>query len=265
MPGLGAFAPRVARRLRPRPILKAASRTVLRRGVVNRRGRGVVNLIDVGSAGGLPGEWRNHAYRIRNLLNFEPLDSGRTSGSVITVPAALWRASETRDFYVYRGDGSGNSLIRQNVNYVREHFEDLRHRGPRELADTWFDRVEIVRTVQIETTTLDRVLDSLGRGVSYHFLKVDAQGADLAILQGAERFVCEDCIGIQLEALTIPLLKGAPLLEEIDAYLSKRGFDRVRTEPPHGTFNSQHDVVYLRRQAATSPALAAIKKVYDLN
>ena len=264
MSGLRGFARRVARRLRPRPIVKAASRTVLRRGVVNRRGRGVVNLIDVGSAGGLPGEWRHHAYRIRSLLNFEPLASGGTSGSVISVPAALWRASERRDFYVYRGDGSGNSLLRQNVDYVREHFEELRHRGPRELANTWFDRAEIVQTLQIETTTLDEVLDSLGGGVSYHFLKVDAQGADLAILQGAERFIREDCVGIQLEAFTIPLLQKAPLLEEIDVYLSARGLDRVRTEPPHGTFDSQHDVVYLRRGATPSPALDAIKAVYDL-
>lgn len=225
----------------------------------------MVNVIDVGSAGGLPGEWRNHAYRIRRLLNFEPLDRAASNRSVISVSAALWRSSEKRDFYVYRGNGSGNSLLEQDVDYVREHFDELRHRGPPALARTWFDRAEIIRTVKLETTTLDDVLDSLGRGVRYDFLKVDAQGADLAILQGAERFVNEDCIGIQLEALTIPLLKHVPLLDELDQHLADRGFDRVRTEPPHGTFDSQCDAVYLRRAAPPSPALDAIRAVYDLN
>lgn len=54
---LPTLTPRgVARRLRPGALVEAASRTVLRRGVINRGGRGVVNLIDVGSAGGLPPE-----------------------------------------------------------------------------------------------------------------------------------------------------------------------------------------------------------------
>ena len=254
----------VAKRLRPRALVEAASRTVLRRGVINRGGRGVVNLIDVGSAGGLPGEWRNHAYRIRHLLNFEPLDRAGASGTVTSVSAALWRTAETRDFYVYRGEGYGNSLLRQNVAYVRAHFDELRRRGPSNLADTWFDRAEVVETVQVQTTTLDDVLDSLGRKVKYVFLKIDAQGADLAILQGAERFLAEDCIGIQLEAFTIPLLEEVPLLDEIDAYLDRRGFTRVLSQPPQGTFDCAQDVLYLRRDATPSPALGAIKAVYAI-
>lgn len=256
---------RAASLLRPKQVVNAAKRAVLRRGVINRGGRGVVNLIDVGSAGGLPGEWRNHAYQIRHLLNFEPLEGGATSGSVATVSAALWRASEVRNFYIYRGDGTGNSLFRQNIDYVRAHWDELRDRGPGDLAQSWFDRAEIERVEQVETTTLDEVLDSLGNGVTYHFLKVDAQGADLAILQGAERFLREHCIGVQVEASTIPLLQGAPLLPELDEHLQARGFDRVKTEPPHGTFDSQHDVVYLRREVAASPPLRAIEAVYGLD
>jgi FkbM family methyltransferase len=223
-----------------------------------------VNVIDVGSSGAMPLPWREQAHRIKHLLNFEPLEGSSTTGTVTTIGAALWRVAEERPFYVYRGEGSA-SLFRQDEDFVRANYDELRRRGPRYLADTWFDRAQLVGTQLIHTTTLDAVLASFGNGVTYHFLKLDAQGADLAILEGAEGFVGTDCLGIQLEAFTIPLLRGTPLLADIDAHLARRGFDRAWTAPAHGTFDSQHDVLYLRNRASSSPALDAIRAVYGLS
>jgi FkbM family methyltransferase len=233
--------------------------------VINRGGGGVVNLIDVGSAGGLPSPWRDHAALVRYLLNFEPLEAARRKGTVLTVPAALWRADETRPFYIQRGSSQGNSLYPPNLDYVREHFAELSERGPRELARTWFERSAVARVETIETTTLDAVLESLAPEVRYDFLKIDTQGADLDVLRGAERFLAHDCVGIQLEAFVVPLYAGIACLPEIDAYLDERGFERVWTAPPHGTFDSQHDVLYLRRDAAPSAALDAIRTIYRLD
>jgi len=220
-------------------------------------------LIDVGSVGGLPGEWRDNAYLVRHLLNFEPLDKARRRGTVLTIPAALWSTAERRDFYISCSpEGAGNSLLRQDYAYVRTHLDDLQHLGPKHLADTWFERSKIKNTVSVTTETLDDILDRLD--VRYDFLKIDAQGAELPILKGADRFVREHCLGMQLEVFTIPLLEGVALLPELDAYLDSRGFVRVYTAPPHGTFDSQHDAVYLRRDPPPSPALDAIRHVYGL-
>lgn len=240
-----------------------AWRRLRRHDVVNRGGRGVVNVIDVGSVGGLPSEWRDRAYLVKHLLNFEPLDEPRTRGTVLTIPAALWSTSETREFYISRAiNGTGDSLLKQNYAYVRAHFDELRHVGPKHLAETWFERSQLERTISVRTTSLDDVLETLD--IRYDFLKIDAQGADLAILKGGDRFVREDCLGMQLEAFTIPLLEDVPLLPALDEYLGARGFARVYTAPPHGTFDSQHDVVFLRRDACPCPALDAICNVYGL-
>jgi FkbM family methyltransferase len=244
--------------------LSSVYHVALRHRTIDRWRRGVVNLIDVGSSGAMPLPWREQAYRIKHLLNFEPMEGSSTTGTVTTIGAALWRLAEERPLYVYRGKGSA-SLFRQDEDFVRANYDELRRRGPRHLADTWFDRSQLVETRKIHTTTLDAVLASLGNGVTYHFLKLDTQGADLAILEGGEGFVGTDCIGIQLEAFTIPLLRGIPLLADIDAFLARRGFDRAWTAPAHGTFDSQHDVLYLRHRAPSSPALDAIRAVYGLS
>ncbi len=247
-------------------VWRAAQRRVLRRDVINKGGAGVVDMIDVGSVGGLADEWRDSQHLVRRLLNFEPLQAPRRAGSVLTVPAALWSSAERRSFYIAQGgNGTGDSLLAPNTEYVRAHFGELRERGPRQYADSWFDRSATARTITLDTTTLDAVLASLDEPSDYDFLKIDAQGADLEILKGADAFLRSgSCVGIQLEAFTIPLYVGVPLLPDFDEWLGHRGFARVFTAPAHGTFDSQHNVLYLRSGAGATDALRAIRHVYGV-
>lgn len=242
--------------------VRNAALKIARRDIVNRGGRGVVGLIDIGSVGGLPEPWRYKANLVRSLLCFEPLEHAWSNGIVTVVPAALWRCAETRPFYVQVGTSHGDSLYPPGVGHVRAHWDELRQRGPERMAETWFDRSAVARVEQVETTTLDAVLDEVnGR---YDFLKIDAQGADFDIILGAQRFLETDCLGVQVEGFTVPLYEGITLLDGIDAHMNGIGFDRVWTAAAHGTFDSQHDVMYLRREAPASPALAAIKRVYGI-
>ena len=117
---------------------RSARRALLGDGVVNHRGRGIVNLIDVGSSiRKLPSPWFRNAAKISNLLAFEPREHRSKSPSTISIDAALWEVNEDCDSYVYQGKGgSGSSLFEQNVAYVSEHFDELRLRGRRGLADS---------------------------------------------------------------------------------------------------------------------------------
>lgn len=233
--------------------------------MVNLWGTGVVNLIDVGSIGPLPSPWNQKASRIAHLLKFEPRDRSRSSSPRVRVlDTALWDSECERDFFIYRGyRGTGSSLFEQNVDYVRANFEALRQRGPRHLAETWFERSELVRVERIRCRRLDDVLAGLDDPVSYHFLKIDAQGAEYPILRGAESFLRERCLGLHLELFTLPLYQGIRLLPEVVRHLEGLGFERVRQYPAHGSFDSQHDCVFLK-VAARGTVTDAIRETYGV-
>lgn len=234
-------------------------------GSINRGGRGVINLIDIGAVGKLPSPWYEHAPLIHNLLSFEPRENARQRPHVIALDAAVWSHDEAREFFIYAGNqGHRSSLLEQNVEYVRAHYDELKERGPRHLAETWFERSTLVKTVPVECRCLDNILGELSADIRYHFLKVDVQGAEYQVLQGAENYLKTACLGLHMELFTIPLYKDMVLLPDVVAYLKTAGFELVKKMPPHGTFDSQHDCLFLKQNVCPEDAaiIAAIRRVY---
>ena len=78
---------------------------------------------------------------------------------------------------------------------------------------------------QVEATTLDKEIAALGADWprSGFFLKVDVQGAELAVLDGAQK-VLQNCLGVLLETTFFPTFEGGPLFSEVVAYMAERGF-----------------------------------------
>jgi FkbM family methyltransferase len=219
-----------------------------------------VGFIDVGSVGALPDPWDAHAYMIRRLLKFEPLDRSASDPNVTTMDVALWERDEERDFYVNRVP-DGSSLLPQNFEYVRANFETLRTRGPSALADSWFERSELERIERLQCRALDAVLEEVGD--QFDFLKIDAQGAELQILKGGERFLRHQCQGLHLELFTIPLYSGGALMPEVIEWLGEYGFSLLYQAPAHGTFVSQHDCLFLK--PGDSAVHHAVRRAYGLD
>ena len=216
---------------------------------INYRNSGTINFIDVGSLGNLPEPWLSNAKHIRTLLSFEPLEEARKRKNVIISSNALWHENCKRPFYIYKGlKSTGSSLFEQNFDYVSRNFDTLKGRGPRHLAETWHERSELLRVTECDCRTLDYTIEELGLPFSFDFLKIDAQGAEYEILQGAENFLTHSCIGLHLELFNIPLYKGIKLLPEVEEYLSGFGFSLVRKMPFHGTFNSQNDCIFIKEK-----------------
>ncbi len=232
---------------------------------INRHGVGSVGFIDIGSAGLLPKPWIYHPSSIRRLLKFDPRARQGSNSSVDTVDVAVWSENTRRLFYIYSGSGgAGSSLFRQNIEYVDGNFEMLRQRGPRRLAETWHERSRLVETIEIDCKRLDDLLDERGDHAEYNFIKIDAQGAELAILHGATRLLEGTCVGLQLELFSLPLYEGAPLIDEVITFLADYGFRVAKKFPPHGSFDSQQDCLFLRDAVAGDP-LATVKTVYGVD
>jgi FkbM family methyltransferase len=253
-----------------RPVRKLAKKIrnrVSGKGIINFRNRGIINLIDVGSLGNLPEPWLSNAWHIKNLLSFEPLENASRRKNVIISSRALWSEKCIKHFYIYKGfRSSGSSLFEQNFEFVDQNFEELKKRGPEHLAETWRERSQLIRRTEIECVTLDSVIENLKVPYSFDFLKIDAQGAEYEILLGAQDFLRNSCIGLHLELFNMPLYKGIKLLPEVSEFLSRQGFELVKKMEFHGSFNSQNDCVFLRKDVRNEKKETTdlIRSIYGL-
>jgi len=93
----------------------------------------------------------------------------------------------------------------------------------------WPD-VDFVKKIYLPQVTLPQLLDEAGISFkSYDTLVMDVQGAELQILKGIPD-LSEKFEKVQLEACNFPAYRGAPMKEELDAYLQEKGFKLVSAQ-----------------------------------
>ena len=75
-----------------------------------------------------------------------------------------------------------------------------------------------------QTCAMWRIDSLIDQGLGpFDFVKLDVQGYELQVLLGFEQYL-KRCAVLQLELSLLPLVKGAPLIAEVIAYLNQRGF-----------------------------------------
>lgn len=84
----------------------------------------------------------------------------------------------------------------------------------------------IVRSVTLQTRSLDGVLFELRSTQDYQgeLLKLDAQGAELDILNGATRTLKERTVAALVEVEFCQLYENQPLFSEVELFMRERGF-----------------------------------------
>jgi len=83
-----------------------------------------------------------------------------------------------------------------------------------------FDKKEIV-----EISTLDIEVNNID---NYNFLNIDVQGYELEVLKGSQKTL--DCIDyIMTEVNSEEIYKDCAIIEELDTFLTRFGFERVET------------------------------------
>jgi len=63
---------------------------------------------------------------------------------------------------------------------------------------------------------------------------------------------------------TIPLYEDIYLLPAVEKYLLKLGFMLAKKFPAHGSFDSQHNCLFLKKKTSDHDAMRIIKKIYGL-
>jgi FkbM family methyltransferase len=86
-----------------------------------------------------------------------------------------------------------------------------------------FNQLEELTTPVKRWKVQTRRLDDIPEITAIDYLKIDVQGAELAVLQGGERLL-KDAVVVQTEVEFHPMYVGQPLFAEIDIELRRQGF-----------------------------------------
>lgn len=172
-------------------------------------------LVDVGARGGLKADWKPLRPYLR-VVSFEPdpqefaalaADSSGTRGDVV-LPYALGERAGRLSLHLTKDRGL-SSIYLPNRAFL-DSFPD---------AERW----DVDGKVDVDASTLDEVLAAHSLS-DLDFLKVDAQGSELAILRGGSEVLREHAIGIEVEVEFASLYEGQPLFAEVDAFARSLGF-----------------------------------------
>jgi protein O-GlcNAc transferase len=130
--------------------------------------------------------------------------------------AELKASAKPRHHYLpyFIGDGSPRTFYECNFNMTSSLFEPNM-----DLLAKFQHLVQVQKTHAVETKRLDDIPELDGTD----FLKVDVQGAELMVFEGAGR-ILDNALVVHTEVQFVPLYKGASLFGEIDTYLRSKGF-----------------------------------------
>lgn len=126
------------------------------------------------------------------------------------IGCALWHTNEQLKFNITNNMQSSSVF---ELGSHKDHYPQILVQESREIQAFRFDSV---------------AASGLVKNNQFHFINIDTQGAELAILKGFGDLLHGDSLkGIYLEVNKELLYTGIPLVDEIDIYLNNFGFHRI--------------------------------------
>lgn len=175
-----------------------------------------ISLVDIGAAGGLQDRWKPFS-RFVDLVAVEPDPRAKESierlensslRSLHRVNSPLASTFREIDFYLCKHPRQ-SSVLKPNL----EHFAKYND------GHKW----NVERVEQMSAITLDSALASK---IQPDFLKLDTQGSELDILQGAKTTL-HSCLGIEVEVEFREMYQSQPLFGDLSKFLLDNEFDFV--------------------------------------
>jgi FkbM family methyltransferase len=206
------------------------------------RHHGIDLVFDVGAnEGQFASELRDYGYRGR-IVSFEPLaevyatlsDRAHADPNWETVHEALGREPAEASMHVARNSQCSSILdIRPDQTERAPNFAQI-------------------GTETITVSTLDAVFDTYYRTGETAYLKLDVQGYEKHVIDGAAATL-NRLQGVQMELSLLPVYEGETLFEDMLAFMIDRGFTLQSIEPTNSEARSgrliQVDALFFRERA----------------
>lgn len=176
-------------------------------------------IIDIGANIGQYGsEMRNIGYKGR-IISFEPTSEAFEKLSKTSTNDPNWEIHHSS-----LGERDGKTSINISKNSVSssllESLPELTESAP---------NASFIKKEEIDIKKLDTIFDSLNIHNKNIYLKIDTQGYESLVLDGAKDSL-KKISGIQLEMALIPSYEGAMTFQEMTAKLNGFGFNLVTVE-----------------------------------
>jgi len=170
-------------------------------------------LADIGASGGIVPHWKS-AEKYLQLIGFEPDQAEymnlkrKESSRLKYLNTGLHKEKMSVDYYLTK---------KQETSSIFKPNRKLLDRFPEA------ERFDITESIQIEADTLDNQI-KIHEFADVDFIKVDTQGSELYILEGAADTINNHVFGIEVEVEFLEMYQNQPLFSDVDNFLRKKGF-----------------------------------------
>ncbi|MDR3416683.1 MAG: FkbM family methyltransferase [Nevskia sp.] len=212
------------------------------------RNHGINLVLDVGANVGQFGrELRDNYSYTERIVSFEPLQAAHAVLSADAAKDPLWDVAPVGAIGASDGEVeinvAANSVSSSILPMLESHSSVAPH--SRRLG------VEKVPLRRLDTVAADYIDER-----SVIFLKIDTQGYERQVLDGASR-ILPRLMGIHLELSLVPLYAGQQLMPELIKFMDHAGFDlwdisSDLVDPSSGRV-LQFNATFFRRQDAARP------------
>jgi len=174
---------------------------------------GINVIFDIGANTGIYGqEMRKFGYS-GEIISFEPLSDAFSELTKNSKKDSKWRIQN----YAL-GDFDGETIINISKNSVSssileilpEHYEKEKN-------------AQFINTEKIKICKLDTIYNDFNKPGDKVFLKIDTQGYEKNVLDGAKKSIPYIC-GLQVELSLVSLYTGSSLFMEMIEYIKSFGF-----------------------------------------
>ncbi|MBY0384805.1 FkbM family methyltransferase, partial [bacterium] len=172
-------------------------------------------LVDIGASGGLNQRWKPFLPLLRTV-GFEPDQNEflrlQNTPQQVWFDTAISEKKQKKTLYITKSQ-TNTSLLKPNLSLLNQF-----QWSPTEPQDNH----SIVKEVEIDCDSLDNVLSS--HQIHPDYLKIDTQGTELDILQGAVQSLKNHFFIVECEVEFAPIYQNQPLFSDVDLFMREHGF-----------------------------------------
>jgi FkbM family methyltransferase len=184
--------------------------------------RAIDAVVDVGANEGLFARGLRDEGFTGRIVSFEPLSSAFVLLALASAPDPKWECQR-----LALGATAGEATLNVAGNLASSSFLPI----DRELTEAE-PRLAYIGSEECSLSTLDILAPDLFQPEERLYLKLDVQGFELEVLRGAEATL-EHVVVLDVELSQTQLYEGAPLMDEVVAYLAERDYVLLGTEPAY--------------------------------